>query len=95
MHWLADKIIDLVDALPNWFITEDSPHEMPVRMAIFLILLTLVNRSGGDGLCRHARRGVHYQRRALGLVCWRFAVTCLRGLPSLSTCGRRRCKIAA
>jgi hypothetical protein len=42
MHWLAGKIIDLLDALPNWFITEDSPHEMPVRMALFLILLTLV-----------------------------------------------------
>jgi hypothetical protein len=40
MHWLPDKIIALLDALPNVFITEDSPHEMPVRMMMFLLLLT-------------------------------------------------------
>jgi Ca2+:H+ antiporter len=34
----------------------------------------------GDGLCRHTRRGVHYKRRAFGLVRWRSAVISLRGL---------------
>ena len=35
---------------------------------------------GGDGLCRHAYRRIYYKRRALGLVCRRFAVVCLRRL---------------
>src|SRR6516164_5802225 len=40
----------------------------------------ILARRGGDGLCRHAYRRIYYKRRALGLVCRRFAVVCLRRL---------------
>src|SRR5262249_46386791 len=40
----------------------------------------ILARRGGDGLCRHTSRGVHYKRRAFGLVHWRSTIIRLRGL---------------
>ena len=40
----------------------------------------ILARRCSDGLCRHARRGVHYKQRAFGLVRWRSAVIRLHGL---------------
>ena len=40
----------------------------------------ILARRGGDGLCSHACLGVHYKRRAFGVVHWRSAATRLRGL---------------
>src|SRR5262249_40907036 len=40
----------------------------------------ILARRGGDGPCRHACRGVHYERRPVGLVHWCSAVVGLRGL---------------
>ena len=39
---LSDWIFAFLNALPNLFVNDDSPHRMLARTALFLLLLALV-----------------------------------------------------